>query len=112
MDVPIRDAEGEIKTIKVNYIPTTTTRDVAIAAGGTAQVLMAANPVRRAMGVFNPDQVQPLWASFSGAAGPNALGSFMIKPGDGFLWPTNAPTQDLSVWSNATGHLITAWETQ
>lgn len=93
--------------------PLTVTRDAAITTGGTAQVLMAANPDRRAIFVWNPDASEALWCSFSGTAAANGQGSFLISPGAVPLSiQQNAPTQALSCIAATTAHKITAWETQ
>lgn len=83
--------------------------DVAIAAGGTAQVLFGGAAPANGWKICNPDPGEDLWVSDSTTAGPNALGSFRIPPG-GIVTtePGEKPCGPVSVYGATTGHVVTA----
>lgn len=87
-----------------------TDRSLAVAAGGIAEQLMAANSNRTALAVANPmHQSEILWVSPVGTAAVNGQGSFPIFPG-GMWEPFVPPTGAISVLAPTTGTRVSAWE--
>jgi len=91
-------------------IGTWTNRSGNIAAGGTAQVAMAANAARKAWFFQNIGSAD-LWISFVGTAVVDATGSIKVPAGSS-AWSSGGfvSSQALSVIGATTGQKYTAYE--
>ena len=88
-----------------------------IAAGGTAQSLMAANANRQGFLIENIDYVnnaEALWISFTGAAQINAPGSFSLAAGSSIAYPGGSlqgvVSNAISVIAATAGHKYSAMQ--
>lgn len=83
-------------------------RSGAIAAGGTAQTLAAANAARRGLFVQNVSSGDLRVSARGGATGTAGL---LLTPGALYEWPAHmTPTGAISVWGAATGQAFEAGE--
>ena len=84
-------------------------RSSTITTGGAAQVAMAALATRKAY-FFQNISSESMWASFTGTAAPNTVGSFEIVP-NGVIRSTQVcETTALSIYGATTGQKYTMWE--
>lgn len=103
--------------IPVWSAPTTFTNvSGAIAAGGTSQLLNAANSSRRKIIIQNPlsatDQgistAENLYVNFSSVASA-AGGSYILAPGDKIILSgMDCTTESINIYAATTGHRFTA----
>jgi len=98
-----------------------TDRSIALAAGGTAQQLMAANGNRLGFSIKNPGTLaaqniaapEPAYITFGAGAAVAAQGSWELLPGETLTAAGMGicSTQAIFVNATTTGHIITAKET-
>ena len=82
-------------------------RSSTITAGGTAQVLLAANANRKGIEFFN-NSVGSIWLN---VVGPAAAGGGSIEVRSGGYWsPPVVPVTAISVIGTTTGQAFTCWE--
>ena len=82
-------------------------RSSTITAGGTAQVLLAANANRKGIEFFN-NSVGSIWLN---VVGPAAAGGGSIEVRSGGYWsPPVVPVTAISVIGATTGQAFTCWE--
>lgn len=85
-----------------------TDRSGAIATGGTAQTVMAANATRVEAWVQNIDATEDLWINISGGtAAVNGTGSYRLPAGTAWAGKT---TNAVSVIAATTNHKFSAGE--
>ncbi len=82
-------------------------RSSTITAGGTAQVLLAANANRKGIEFFN-NSVGSLWLNVVGTATAGG-GSIEVRSG-GYWSPSVCPVTAISVIGATTGQAFTCWE--
>ena len=84
-------------------------RSSTITTGGAAQNAVAALATRKAY-FFQNISSESMWASFTGTAAPNTVGSFEIVPKGVIRSTTVCETTALSIYGATTGQKFTAWE--
>ena len=82
-------------------------RSSTITAGGTAQVLLAANANRKGIEFFN-NSVGSIWLNVVGIAAAGG-GSIEVR-GGGYWSPPVVPVTAISVIGATTGQAFTCWE--
>ena len=82
-------------------------RSSTITAGGTAQVLLAANANRKGIEFFN-NSVGSIWLNVIGTATTGG-GSIEVRSG-GYWSPSVCPVTAISVIGATTGQAFTCWE--
>ena len=100
-------ASNPLPVLNANASPTD--RSSTITTGGAAQDAVAALATRKAY-FFQNISSESMWASFTGTAAPNTVGSFEIVP-KGVIRSTQAcETTALSIYGATTGQKYTMWE--
>jgi len=98
--LPVQNVSASVSASPVD-------RSGTITAGGTAQVLMAANSSRSGIEFFN-NSVGSLWLNVVGTATAGG-GSIEVRSG-GYWSPPVVPVTAISVIGATTGQAFTCWE--
>lgn len=112
--VAVESEDDPVNVVVTTLVPATgvayTDRSLAVAVGGTAEPLMAANAARKVLGVANPmENMEIVWVSAVTTAAVQGLGSIPIFPG-GMWEPEVPPLGAISVLAPTTGTNVSAWE--
>jgi hypothetical protein len=107
---------GRLNVRTVAAQMTDVNRSGTITTGGTAQVLMVANPSRVGWMLQNMDEtiLEGLWYSTTGTAAPNTPGSFQLNASTGVGFSggaiTGTSSNQISIYAATTGHKFSAVE--
>lgn len=107
---------GRFNTRTLSAQLTGVDRSIALTLGGTAQVIMAANPARQGFLIQDIDEVnvEPVWFCTTAGAVINGVGSFSLAPSPGAGYPggqiQGVISNAISVVAATTGHKISAIE--
>lgn len=108
IDISIgNDPISNTNPVPTKSVATPTSASSTITAGGTAQVLLAANANRKGIEFYN-NSVGSIWLNVVGTA--TAGGGSIEVRGGGYWSPPVVPVTAISVIGATTGQAFTCWE--
>ena len=104
----------QVVTAPSSSVGTGSDVSLAIAVGGTAQALLAADSTRSEVFISNPDAGEDLWfrvfSPLATSAASNGQGSIKLPPGASVTITGKPAASLISVVAATTGHKVTAYK--